>query len=149
MILDERNEFCDAQALNTGSPGTYLLGDVIDLGTARDIGNGQPIYLMIQVDTQVDSTNDGASVEFVLASDAQEAIATNGDATEHVTTGAVAEADLSPGKRFTFSVPLEGNAYEQYLGILQKTSGEAVTAGEVSAFLTLDPAGWKAYPDYT
>ena len=31
MILDERTEFCDATALNTGGAGSYLLGDVIDL----------------------------------------------------------------------------------------------------------------------
>ena len=43
MILDERNEFADAVALNTGAAGSYLIGDQIDLGVARDIGNGEPL----------------------------------------------------------------------------------------------------------
>ena len=147
MILDERTEFCDETALDTSGTDTDLLGDVINLGTARDIGNGQPLYLVIQVDTAVDSSGDSANVEVVLASDDSASIATDGSATEHLSTGAVAEADLTAGKRFVYHVPLEGNAYEQYLGILQKTTSEAVTAGAISAFLTLDPAGWKAYPD--
>ena len=35
MILDERGEFCDATALNTGAAGSYLLGDVVD-GSPKD-----------------------------------------------------------------------------------------------------------------
>ena len=30
MILDERTEFCDATALNTGAAGSYLIGDVVE-----------------------------------------------------------------------------------------------------------------------
>jgi hypothetical protein len=148
MILDSRNEFCDATALNTGSPGTYLVGDVIDLDVARDMGNGQPLYLVLSIDTAVDSSANGASVEFVLASDDSASIATDGTATEHVSTGAKAEATLTAGYQTVLTLPLEGDAYEQYLGILQKTTGEAVTSGAVNAFLTMDPAGWQAYPDY-
>jgi len=51
MILDKRTEFCDATALNTGAAGTYLIGDQIDLGVARDIGTGEQLYLVITVDT--------------------------------------------------------------------------------------------------
>lgn len=56
MILDERNEFADATALDTGGTGRVLVGDVIDLGAvSQDIGNGQPLYAVIQVDTAVTS----------------------------------------------------------------------------------------------
>lgn len=147
MILDELTEFCDATALDTSGTDTDLIGDVVDLGVARDIGNGQPLYVVIQVETEVDSAADGASVEFVVASDDSASIATDGTATEHVSTGAVAEASLTAGKTFILTLPLEGNAYERYLGILTKTSGEAVTAGAVNAFFTMDPSAWKAYAD--
>jgi hypothetical protein len=73
MILDERNEFCDATALNTGGAGSYLVGDVIDLGAAsRDIGMGESLFLVIQVDTTATSGG-SATGAFHLASDAQAA----------------------------------------------------------------------------
>lgn len=148
MILDERLEFCDATALNTGAAGSYLLGDVIDLGAAApgDIGQGEPLYLVITVDT-LPTSGGSATANFTLASDAQAAIATDGSATVHATTGAQTIANLAAGKKFVLAVPMEGNVYERYLGILQTTAVAAFTAGKINAFLTLDPTGNKAYPD--
>lgn len=147
MILDERLEFCDATALNTGAAGSYLVGDVIDLGaTSRDIGNGEPLYLCIQVDTAVDSAGDGVTLQFHLCSDAQAAIADDGTATYHFSTGVLAQATLIAGYKVAM-VALPMGTYERYLGILQTTAVEAVTAGKINAFLTKDPSGWKAYPD--
>lgn len=147
MILDERLEFLDANAINTGGAGTYLLGDVIDLQVARDIGNGHPMWLVIQVDTT--ATSGGAATgNFILASDAQAAIATDGSATVHAQTGAIAVAALTAGKQYAFALPMELPVYERYLGILQTTAVAAFTAGKLNAFLTLDqPSGWKAYAD--
>jgi hypothetical protein len=149
MILDERLEFCDAVALNTGAAGSYLLGDVIDLQLAAggDIGAGEPLYLIITVDTT--ATSDGsATAEFKLASDAQAAIATDGSATVHASTGPIPVANLTAGRRaFVIPLPSEGLAYERYLGILQTTAVAAFTAGKINAFITLDPTGWKAYAD--
>ena len=97
MIMDERLEFADATALDTSGTDTDLIGDVIDLGsTTSDIGNGQPIYLVIQVDTTVTSAG-AATVAFKLASDAQAAIATDGSATIHYSSDAVAKATLVAG----------------------------------------------------
>ena len=95
MILDELGEFADATALDTGGTGLALVGDVIDLGSiGRDIGNtAKPVFLVIQVDTTVTSGG-AATVGFVLASDAQAAIAVDGSATEHLRTPAIAKATL-------------------------------------------------------
>ena len=148
MILDERLEFCDATSLNTGAAGMYLLGDVIDLQLAAggDIGSGEPLYLVIGVDTTATSGG-SATGEFVLASDAQAAIATDGSATQHVSTGPIALANLTAGKKFVMTIPLEGLPYERYLGILQKTGTAAFTAGKINAFITINPTGNKPYPD--
>lgn len=146
MIMDERNMFAEDGDV-TEAVGTHLIGDVINTEVAGDIGQGQPLYLVILVTTDFDSAADGASVDFVLASDDSASIATNGDASEHVATGVQPEADLTSGTIFIFALPIEGVAYEQYLGILAKITGEAVTAGTIDAFLTLDPHGWRAYAD--
>lgn len=148
MILDERNEFCDATAINTGAAGSYLIGDVIDLGAVkRDIGNGEQLYLVIQVDTT--ATSGGAATgQFSLVSDAQAAIATDGSASVHFQTAAIPVATLAAGYNVaSVALPMEGKAYERYLGILQTTGTAAFTAGRVNAFLTHDVSKIKAYAD--
>lgn len=146
MILDELTEFCDATALNTGVAASYLVGDVIDLQlTGLDIGNGEPIYLVIQVATT--ATSGGAATgAFHLASDAQAAIAVDGSATYHFSTAAIPVATLVAGYAVA-AVALPMGTYERYLGILQTTAVAAFTAGAINAFLTKDVARWKAYAD--
>lgn len=148
MILDERNEFCDATALNTGVAGSYLVGDVIDLGaTSSDIGNGEPMYLVIQVDTAAASAG-AATGQFHLCSDAQAAIAVDGSATYHFSTSAIPVASLVAGYRVAL-VALPHGTYERYLGVVQTTGTAAFTAGKVNAFLTHDAAKWVATADAT
>lgn len=146
MILDERTEFCDATALNTGGAASYLVGDVIDLTVARDIGGGEAnLYLVIQVDTTATSGG-SATAAFSLASDAQAAIAVDGSATIHAVTAAIPVATLVAGYQVAV-IPLPRGipAYERYLGILQTTAVAAFTAGKINAFLTDNPGKWTPY----
>ena len=146
MILDERLEFCDATALNTGGAASYLVGDVIDLGAAsRDIGTGEDLYVVIQVDTTATSGG-SATGAFHLASDAQAAIAVDGSATYHLSTAAIAVASLTAGTT-VLAARLPSGTYERYLGILQTTAVAAFTAGKINAFLTKDIAKYTAYAD--
>lgn len=152
MILDERTEFCDATALNTGAAGSYLIGDVIDLGLLFNstVGDnmgiiGEDLYFIVQVDTAVTSGG-AATVQFHLCSDAQAAIATDGSATYHFSSAAIGKATLIAGYQAVM-VKLPAGTYERYLGVLQTTGTAALTAGAVSAFLTPVPAKWTAKPD--
>lgn len=153
MILDSRNEFCDAVALNTGAAGSYLLGNQIDLGAAPapgPMGHGDALYLVIAVDTGITAGSAG-TVSFSLASDASAAIATNGTATVHFTTAAfvtgtgTGTTTLKPGTVLAVVALPRAFNYERYLGILQTTGTAAITAGKINAFLTTDPTGWAAY----
>lgn len=146
MILDERTEFCDATSLSTAGTGPQLLGDQIDLTVARDIGSGQPVYAYIQVDTAVTSTG-SATVQFEIASDASAAIATDGTATEHVTSPAYPVATLTAGFTAIFPLPLEGDAYERYVGLLANVGTAALNGGKINAGLTTEPRRIRAYPD--
>jgi len=148
MILDARNEFCDATAINTGGAGTYLLGSQIDLSVARDIGNGGAPYLVISVDTAPTSANSTATATFTLASDSTASVATDGSASVHLVTKAFAISEMTAGTMLAaIKLPIEGVAYERYLGILQTTGTQAFTGGKINAFLTCDVAKWKAYAD--
>ena len=152
MILDELLEFADATSV-AAAAGTALIGDVIDLQEARDIGNGEPIYLVIQCATSIITGGAAGTIKFQLASDAQAAIATDGSATVHFDTGTfVTDGDdanaLDAGASIAaVALPMEGVAYERYLGILCVTATTTTTAGAINAFLTKDVAKWKAYPD--
>ena len=147
MILDERNEFCDATALNTGGAASYLIGDVIDLGdTVGDLGTGEDIYLVVQVDTTATSGG-SATGQFHLCSDAQAAIAVDGTATYHLSTSAIAVATLVAGYEVMKVKLPAGARYERYLGIVQTTAVAAFTAGKVNAFLTRNINSYRNYPD--
>lgn len=144
MILDERTEFADAVALNTGAAGTYNVGDIIDSSVARDLGQ-KPVYLVIQVTTAVTSVG-AATVSFQIASDATSTISTTTQ-TIHYTSMAIPKASLVAGYQLVIPLPAEMPAYERYLAVQQITGVAALTAGAINAFLTLDPNGNKSYPD--
>ena len=155
MIMDERNEFADAASV-AAAAGTALIGDVIDLGSVhRDIGNGQPVYLVITTATEIITGGVAGTVKFQLVSDAQAAIAVDGTATVHIDTGTFVTDDAAAnapqlnagGVICCIALPLEGPVYEQFLGILCVTATTTTTAGAINAFLTLDPTGWDAYAE--
>lgn len=153
MILDKRTEFADAVALNTGAAGTYLIGSQIDIGEARDIGNGQGLYLVATVATGIEVASSTGTVAFKLASDDSASISTS-TSTVHFTSPSFATSTTSDTTTlaagtvlFAVELPLEGNAYEQFLGILQVTGTTAISAGAINVFLTADVQKWKAYAD--
>ena len=144
MYLDKTLEFCDSESI-AGATGTALIGDVVDLGEAGREIEADHLDLYITVQTKVDSAADGATVQFILASDAQAAIATNGTATVHYASEVFTEAELVQGAKIVAKLP-GGTipAAERYLGILAVRAGEAVTAGAINAGLTPTAPKWSA-----
>ena len=151
MIIDSLNEFADATSV-AAAAGTTLVGNVIDLGvTPQDLGNGEPMYLIITVGTGIITAGAAGTIAFSLVSDAAAAIATNGTATQHLSTGTfVTGAAAIKGTVFVGAVPTgAGKVYERYLGVLSTVATTTTSAGTINAFLTRDPSAWKAYADGT
>jgi len=149
MIMDDRVEFADATSNGAPNNSTVNVGDIVDTTVIRDIGMGQPVYLVVTVDTAVTSGG-AATVAFLLVSDSTTTIATDGTATKHLESAAIPVASLVAGYKMVMALPAENPAYERYLAFqVKETAGQALTAGKVNAFLTLDPYGWKAYADAT
>lgn len=153
MILDKRTEFADAVALNTGAAGTYLIGSQLDLSEVRDVGNGKEVYFVVTVATGIEVGASTGTVAFKLASDDSASVSTT-TSTVHYTSAEFATSTTSDTTTlaagtvlFAVPLPLEGNAYERYLGILQVTGTTAISAGAINAFLTFDVQKWKAYAD--
>jgi hypothetical protein len=153
-IMDELTEFADATSV-AAIASTALIGDVIPLTVARDIGTGEPIYLVITVDTEIITAGAAGTIKFQLVSDAQAAIATDGTATVHLDTGTFVTDDAAAndaqmnagGVIFIGALPSEGHVYEAYLGLLCIIGTTTVTAGKINAFLTRNPGKWKASTD--
>lgn len=146
MMVDSRLEFANA-ADGSQSAGTYLAPNQVDLEVARDIANGQPLYLVIQAD-EAFTSGGSATVQFRLRSDDSASIHAT-TSTGHIDTGAEAFGTYSAGHTKVIPLPLEGNAYERYLGLQLIVGTATTTGGTYSAFLTAQPHGWKAYPDAT
>lgn len=146
MIIDKLTEFADAVSMDQET-GTYNMGNQIDLGAVtRDIGQGEPVYLIINVDLIPTDGGDSATATFRLVSDDSASIATNGTATQHLVTGSFLKTQLPTGTRFVFTLPAGGPAYERYLGFQMTVGTAGFDTGNVSAWLSLDPNGWRAYP---
>lgn len=155
MIIDERNEFADAVSVAKTAGSTYNIGDVIDVSVARDMGNGQPVYLVVSVDTEIITGGAAGTIQFQLVSDSTSTPSTDGTQSihviseEYVTDGTDAnDAELKAGEvPFQVVLPVEGQQYERYLGVQAVVGTTDTTAGKINAFLTLDPFGWKSYAD--
>jgi hypothetical protein len=160
MILDERNEFADAVSVAAGT-GTTLIGDVIDLDPATTSPNttidieGSEMYLVIQTSTEIITGGSAGDIQFFLVSDA---LATLGAGVVSACTTHIASAILVTDDAAANSAALNAGgliyvgklpsgSYEKYLGILCTIGTTTVTAGAINAFLTADPALYRAYAD--
>lgn len=148
MILDERTEFCDSTAVNTGGAGNYTLGDQIDLGASqrRDLGGDGAPYVVIQVDTGLVGTTGTITFQLVSADDA--VLTTNPivhlQSAAFSTTAGSGTTTLAPGTvLLKAQVPID--FCRRFLGIRQVTATAATSAGAISAFLTMDSNAWRAY----
>lgn len=148
MIIDKLVEFGTAFDIAEAA-GTLLFTNQIDLGAANlDIGQGQPVYLCIHIIEAV-STGSSPTINFRLRSDDSASIhATTSSA--HFETGAIAAASLTAGSKWVYALPMgNGVPYERYLGLQAVIATATTTTGTATAFLSLDPEGWKAYADAT
>ena len=154
MIIDQRLEFADAVSV-AAAAGTANLTNQIDLGTvSRDIANGEPMYLIVTVDTDIVTGGSAGTIAYQLASDDTASIATNGSQSIHATSKAFVTGSTASTANFTkagqvaWVLPLpQGVTYERYLGVQYVIGTTTTIAGKVNAFLTHDRTIWQAYND--
>ncbi len=133
MILDKRTTFSDAQTVTTGSEngvqGTYS----IPLGTARDLGVSDDLYVVVQVATAMAGTNPNATTVLLETDDN---LGLNSPATV-MTLGVIptnSVAGVSIVQKLPPVAPGATNAYQTYLGV-RYTSANALSAAAFNAFI--------------
>lgn len=143
MILDNNLVFADAVA--TGNTGTRILGDVVDLDVARDIGAGKPLYVIVTIDTAI-TAGAGGTIQFKVTSADDAALTTNAE--DHlVSVNYDAASGVAAGTIvLSAALPAEGMTYGRYIGVRETVATANTTAGKVNAFLALDGKAYKAYP---
>jgi len=130
-ILDAQGTFSDAQAVTSSAVGT----NVIDLVTARSIGNGEPLAVLFVVDVAADQTSSDEDYTFDVeyATDTGQTTGRqliNRRVFESGTPDAPAQnADLLViGFQFVMNIPpttLDEDG--QYIGIRYTTAGTSPT----------------------
>ena len=147
MILDKYLEFCEDYDCDSET-ATLLATNQIDLGAAptlKNIGNGQPVYLVAVVTEAFTDGGDSATLNIRLRSD--DSASTHATtSTGHIDSGALLKAALPLGKKFCWPLPVE-DTYERYLGLQFVVGTAGFDTGMITAGLTLDPSGWVALPD--
>lgn len=114
-----------------GTDTSVLSTNTVDLGIARDMGEGNDLFGRFEVGT---AASGGTSVEFqVIATDAANL---TGNVTVIGTTGAIAVASLTAGARFACDInPRLASKGQRYLGL------RYVTVGAVTALTTYGDIG--------
>jgi len=143
-MIDTLTTFGLGTALNTGGAGSYIVGDAIDLSVARDVGAGQPLYLVISVSVTCASAT--GTLQFALLTDAQDPALISAE--QLMLTPEFVAADLTAGTLlFAASLPSGHPAYERYIQLMQITGTAAWTAGNFNAYLTDAVPNWVSYAD--
>lgn len=135
MMYDKLNTFGTDQAVTTTAPST----DIVDLGAARDLGNGEPLELVVLV-TETVAAAGAATVTFTLETDD-----TAGFSSAFVlaSSGAMAKAALTAGTEvLRVKVPLDA---ERFLRTNYTVATGPLTAGKFTAFLAHDRQANRAY----
>ncbi|MFN4018045.1 MAG: Bbp16 family capsid cement protein [Reyranella sp.] len=135
MMYDKLNTFGTDQAVTTTAAST----DIVDLGAARDIGNGEPLELVILV-TQSVTAAGAATVTFALETDDNAAFSSP---VVLANSGAIGKAALTAGTEvLRVKVPLDA---ERYLRTNYTVATGPLTAGTFTAFLAHDRQASRAY----
>lgn len=114
--------------------GTYNSESIVDLGTARDIGEGEPLYIVFTVtEAFVGAT---ATVAMNCVVSAAAALTTP---TSVGSIAATAVASLTLGAQFVVRInPLVASLGLRYLGVIYSIATATTTAGTMTAHVVTD-----------
>lgn len=135
MIYDKLLTFGTDQAVTTTAAST----DIVDLSATRDIGNGEPMELVILC-TETVTAAGAATVTFTFETDDNSGFSS---AATLASSGAIGKASLTAGTEvLRVKVPL---AVERYLRCNYTVATGPLTAGKFTAFLAKNRQANTAY----
>lgn len=134
MYVDALARFSDDQAITASAPST----DIMDLGSPRNIGVGEELYLVVVV---TEAMVGAGTVEFRTETDDNSGF-TSGTYKSHFTFPVASPAGTKKIARLN-----PGEFNEQFLRGDYVVAGGALTGGKFEAFLTCTVDAYTAYED--
>jgi len=138
MIMDSQLLFSDAQAVTAAAAST----NYVDLGKARDIGNGKDLYVVTVVDVALTDSSSDSTVTVTLQTDDE---ATFSGAATGCTCYTVA-ATAAIGTTYIHRLG-PGDANAQYIQIYYTPNNGNLSTGSFTTFITTEPYKYASYPD--
>lgn len=136
MYIDAQLQFSDAQALTSAAASTNL----VDLGIARDIGNGSELFIVLVVDVALTDASSNSTVAVILQTDSVEGF---GSPLTGQTLFTIA-ATAAVGTKYIARIQPDG-ADERYIRLYFTPANGDLTTGSVTAFITTDIDKYTAY----
>lgn len=144
MITDALLQLSSAQAVTASAVST----NTIDLGTARDLGQGEDLYALFTVDVAAAAAG-AATVQFQIISSANANLSSPNVLSS---TDAIPKTDLTAGRK-PIAIPLSSAVLnslpigQRYLGVQYVVGTGPLTAGSFTAAISdTDPGVGKNYP---
>lgn len=138
MYLDAQLLFSDAQAITAAAGST----NKIDFGAARDIGTGEPLYVVVTVD-----------VAFTDASsDSTLTVALEGDSTTSFTPDGTQQLFIIPalaaaGAIYVARISPDYAANYRYMRLKYTPNNGDLSTGSLTAFITNNVQKYASYAD--
>lgn len=138
MILDGDLLFSEDQAVTAEADAT----NVIDLTNVRDVGVGEPLYIMLLVTETFDDTGDDSTLNVDLVTDNNAAMSSDAVVQDLVTLPALTAA----GTLYFFPLTPEIlNAYERYITLHYTPANGNLSAGKITAGIVKDIQRYTSY----
>lgn len=137
MIHDLQNQFSSAQAITASAAST----NIIDLGSPRNIGVGEELYVVFEVVTAFTDTGSDSTVTVTLQTDDNAGFSSPATAQ---TIGTFA-ASTAAGKRLVARLQVD-TINERYLQAFYTVLNGNLTTGAITSALVKNIDAFTAYP---
>lgn len=125
-MVDAQLLFSNAQAVSADAAST----NIVDLGIARNLFDGEPLAVVVIVDTAADGTTTDETYEFQIETDDADSFGSPTDLLVH----SIGYASLTAGSKHVLPIPV-GAAVERYLRVYYNVGGTSPSV-TVTTFLT-------------
>lgn len=126
MLVDAQLLFSNTQAVSADAAST----NIVDLGIARNLFDGEPLAVVVIVDTAADGTTTDETYEFQIETDDADSFGSPTDLLVH----SIGYASLTAGSKHVLPIPV-GAAVERYLRVYYNVGGTSPSV-TVTTFLT-------------